>query len=240
MGLNIFVCDDDVVQIDLLSCFIHSAKSEYEFNIIAASSGEELLLKIDKINPDIVFLDIEMKDLNGIDTGMEIRQRFKDVVLVYITGYKDYALDAFEVKSLDYIIKPITIERFNKIMEDIIIRIDQIKLYEENCHVFTIRSKSAEINLKYKDIIYFEKLFRKIIVVTAIEEYGYYGNFKDLIHNLDTQYFLHCHQGYIVNKHMIKGLQGDELLLHHTDTIIPVSRRCKKLVKKIFEDSLFE
>lgn len=240
MQLNIFVCDDDAVQVDLLTRFINLTKSIYEFSIIASSSGEELLSKINKIVPDVVFLDIQMKELNGIDTGIELRRRFKDVILVYVTGYKDYALNAFEAKSFDYIIKPITIEHFNRIMGDIIIRAEQIKLHEEKNQMLYINSKNTNVALRYREVIYFEKLLRKINIITLSCKHEYWGSLKELIHTLNRKIFVQCHQGYIVNRHMIKGLQGDELLLHNTDAVIPVSRRYKQFIKSIFEEGLFD
>jgi len=239
MPLNIFLCDDDSVQLNTLSSFINSVCSKYDVNIVFAACGEELLKKVCITKPDIVFLDIEMEGINGIETGIKLREQFNDVIIVYITGYSNYALDAFRVRSFDYLIKPVTLNRFETLMKDILIRLDEIKTYKEKNKTFVISNKDACIAIRYDEIIFFEKVFRKVKVHTKKASYEFYGTISELIENLDMNIFIQCHQGYIVNINKIKELKSDRISFHESNLEVPVSRKYKPIVRKALEQRLF-
>lgn len=238
MPLSIFLCDDDSVQIDTLSSYINSMRLD-DTNIIYTTCGEELLNKISTVKPDIVFLDIKMEGLNGIETGIKLKEQFDDAVIVYITGYSDYALDAFRVRSFDYLIKPVTFSRFETLMRDILVRVSEIKTYKEKHEILVINNKNSNIVIRYDDIICFEKSFRKIIVHTIGAPYEFYGTLTALIEKLNMKTFIQCHQGYIVNISKIKELKPDQIAFYESDLIIPVSRKYKPYIRKAFEKALF-
>ncbi|SHJ35819.1 LytR/AlgR family response regulator transcription factor [Lutispora thermophila] len=239
MHLNVFLCDDDHVQLNTLSSFINSLCSDHDVNVIHTTCGEELLKKVHTVKPDIVFLDIEMEGINGIETGIKLREHFNDVIIVYITGYSNYALDAFRVKSFDYLIKPVTLNRFEVLMKDIFVRLEEIRTYKEKNGIFHVNNKDAYVAIKYDDIICFEKVFRKIKVYTKDTSYEFYGTLADLIKKLDLNIFAQCHQGYIVNINKIKELKIDKISFHESSLEVPVSRKYKSSIKKIFEERLF-
>jgi len=239
MPINLFLCDDDSVQLNTLSSFVKTVCTDYDVNIVFAAYGEDLLRKVCSTKPDIVFLDIEMEGINGIETGVKLREQFNDVIIVYITGFSDYALDAFRVKSFDYLIKPITLDRFENLMKDIFVRLDEIKSYREKNEIFIINNKDAYITIKYDDIICFEKVFRKIRVHTKKASYEYYGTLSELVEKLDTNIFIQCHQGYITNINKIKELKSDRISFHESNLEVPVSRKYKPIIRKALEKKLF-
>jgi len=239
MPLNISLCDDDSVQLNTLNSFIKTVCSDYDVNIDFAACGEDLLKKVCSTKPDIVFLDIEMEGINGIETGVKLREQFNDVIIVYITGYSNYALDAFRVKSFDYLIKPVTLNRFETLMKDIFVRLDEIKTYREKNKIFIISNKDAYIAIRYDDIICFEKVLRKIKVHTQKTSYEFYGTLAELIEKLDMNIFAQCHQGYIANINKIKKLKSDKISFHESNLEIPVSRKYKSCIRKALEERLF-
>jgi len=239
MPFNIFLCDDDSVQLNTLSSFIKTVCSDYDVNIVFAACGEDLLKKVCSTKPDIVFLDIEMEGINGIETGVKLREQFNDVIIVYITGYSNYALDAFRVKSFDYLIKPVTLNRFETLMKDIFVRLDEIKTYREKNKIFIISNKDAYIAIRYDDIICFEKVLRKIKVHTQKTSYEFYGTLAELIEKLDMNIFAQCHQRYIANINKIKKLKSDKISFHESNLEIPVSRKYKSCIRKALEERLF-
>lgn len=109
--LNIAVCDDDPIQVETIKAYINALDMNYEFNVIAAFSGEALLKRIKDHEIHIAFLDIQMKEMDGIELGKQIKAIYKNVIIVYITGFKDYAFHAFRVKAVDYMLKPVTEKR---------------------------------------------------------------------------------------------------------------------------------
>lgn len=240
MTLNIAICDDEPIHVDLIKSYINSINIPYKINYILAYSGEKLLENLKENPVDIIFLDIEMEGIDGIQTGRKIREKDKNSIIVYLTGYKHYALEAFEIESFNYLIKPVTEERFAEEMERILLRIQEKKALEEKIKLFPIYTKDKLIQLLYDDIYCFEKSFRKIKVHTLNETIEFYGSMKDLIEQIDDSYFVRCHQSYIVNKNKIREIQENKIILNDKEEwYIPISRTYKKNVKHIFYENLF-
>ena len=108
--MRIVIADDNKLEIQILKRIL---KNESDISIVGeASDGNNALQLILKFNPDAAFLDISMPGLTGIDVAQELKKR--NVAVVFITAHHDYALDAFELGSVDYILKPITPERVTK------------------------------------------------------------------------------------------------------------------------------
>jgi len=131
MKLNIAICDDNINHLSVIEGYLEKFNSDTDIHIIKAHSGEELLDIVSDYSIDIAFLDIEMKELNGIEVGREIRTKFPESIIVFITGYRDYALEAFEIESFQYIIKPITCEKFYSVMEKIMLRLREKITYKK-------------------------------------------------------------------------------------------------------------
>ncbi|SKC89080.1 LytR/AlgR family response regulator transcription factor [Maledivibacter halophilus] len=241
MVLTIAVCDDELTIVEIITSYIKSIDIKCQVEIIQALSGEELLKKIEQRKIDIAFLDIEMEDTDGIILGRKIRVKYEDCIIVYITGFKDYALEAFDINAFQYILKPITEKRFKSCMDDIILRLKEKMALKEKNSVFIINNKKNVVKLKYEDIFYFEKLLNKINVYTLKGNFEYYGTFKELKKELDMEKsFIQCHQGYIVNTLKILELKDEEIYLRDMRRLVPVSRRYKKKIRKILEENLFE
>lgn len=237
--LNIGICDDDPVQIEIIKGFINRINTAYEFNIIQSFSTKQFIEESRKQKLDIVFLDIQIDENDGIYVGNHIRDINSDAIIVYITGFKDYCFNAFKIRAFDYILKPITEEKFSNIMSDIFLRFKQIKALEEKSKFIILETKTSTLNLKYEEIIYFEKILRKIKAHTINGEFEFYGSFREIMDNLDMKYFIQCHQGYIVNKNKILQLIDNNIYIRDINKEIPVSRRLKTQVKQILQDNIF-
>ena len=229
MYLTIAICDDEHLQVELVSKYItNNSTNKKLFNLIKAYSGEELLGLLTNNKIDIIFLDIDMKGMNGLEVAKEIRKTNEDIVIIYLTGYKGYALDAFEVRSLDYLIKPIYEQRFKDALEKAIKRIDEIRTYNTKKNFFMVRNKDEIIRIKFEEIYCFEKQHRNIKVYSNKGEFTYNGTLKELDKHLVHLDFLQCHQGYFVNMHKIFLFKKDEIIFKDIEKIVPVSRRFKK------------
>lgn len=236
MQLNIAVCDDEPLQVKIITSYLKSLDIKYKIEIIKALSGEELLKKIEAKEINVAFLDIAMENMNGIELGREIRKKYQDCITVFITGFENYALDAFNIKALNYILKPVTKSELKKCMEDIILRIEEKRAFKEKNSVISIYNKKDMIKIKYEDIYYFEKILNKIKVYTIKGEYEYYGTLKGLKKELDMDnVFIQCHQGYIVNKTKITEMRDGQIYMKDIKKFIPVSRRLKTKIRKNLE-----
>ncbi len=239
MSLIIAICDDNKIQVESTKQFIEKTSIAHDIKYFTANSGEELL-EMERIieDFDIIFLDIEMDGLNGIETAREIRKTNNRAIIIFITGFKDYALEAYELYTFHYLLKPISQEKISELMINIISRIGEIKAYQETEKLFIIKTKNKVIQLPYNEIYYFEKILRRIKVISLEEEITFTGTTSDLLKDIDNNYFIRCHQGFIVNRHKISKYKNDSIYLRDIDKISPVSRSNKENVK-ILKENLF-
>ena len=238
--LRIAICDDEIKQVEIIKAYLLNAMGDLPYTTIEANSGEALIELCKEEKLDLVFLDIEMKELNGIETGIKIREMNKDAVIVFVTGFKDYALKAFKVRAFDYIIKPLTQKKFDVFFYDVKKRLKEITLRHEKDQSLLVKSKSIMVELEYDEIVYFEKSGHQIIVHTSSgEEVSYYGSYKDLIKELGEGMFVQCHQGYIANMDFVSSYRDKVLTLKNEFGQLPVSKSYVKVVKSAIERRLF-
>lgn len=239
MRMLVGLCDDQESQVEIISSLLENSMPEDQLQFIKAYSGEELLQKLELQVPDIVFLDIEMKELNGLETGKRIRERYPNAIIVFVTGFKQYALDAFKIKSLDYLIKPVTEKTMQALLKDLKIRLLQIRSYEEKNQTICFSFGDHTLRLKYAEIYYFEKNLRRITVFHEKGEFSFYEGMEQLKGRLNMDLFIHCHNSYIINKSKIQALKGDGIYIKEFNRLLPVSRKNKQAVKEVFESNLF-
>lgn len=239
MRLVIGICDDDMIQVELISSFFERNLRDHQLELIKAFSGEALLAKLQDATPNIVLLDIGMEKLNGLQTGRKIRDKFPETIIVFATGYKRFALDAFKLKSYDYILKPLTEKRLKLLLDSLLIRVEQIRLYEEKNKYITFRFRENILKLKYSEIYFFEKSLRKITVFSDKGQFVFYESMNKLQERLDSKQFIQCHKSYIVNTVKIIEMKDDDIYVRDLNKTIPVSRKKKLLVREILEKNLF-
>lgn len=239
--MRIAICDDDRRQIDTIKGYLNDALVGARYTVIEAESGEELIELCKDENLDLVFLDIEMKKLDGIETGKEIRRMNKDAVIVFVTGFKDYALQAFGIRAFDYIIKPLTQKKFDVFFNDVKKRLKEIQFRNEKDSRLLVKSKSVMAELSYDEIVFFEKSGHQIVVhVDSGEEFSYYNSFRELKKELGEGLFVQCHQGYIINMDFVTSYRGKVITLKDDFGQISVSKTHVKDVKAAIEKRLFK
>lgn len=211
--LKIAICEDDNMQrrnivliIERSLTYINKMFEIFEFN-----SGEKLLSSIYKF--DIYFLDIQMDNLSGIDTARRIRLINEKAIIIFITAFKDYVFDAFDVNAFHYIIKPIDENKFNKILYS---AVKSISKKDKFLITKTIRS-SAKIYLK--DILYIESDQRKIKVHTTCDVIEYYYKISDLETELLEDNFFRCHKSYIINLMYVKSFDNTFITLKNSEKV---------------------
>lgn len=236
MTITIGICDDNPRQVRLLSQYLNGNHRADEFDIIQSTDPEEFLELLLGKKPHLVFLDIDMGRTSGIRLGKQIKALYEDTVLVYITAYEKFALDAFGVRAFHYLLKPLTGETFNKVLEEGIRHIENAQAKAGK--TLTFKTKKEVVRLDLSEIAYFEKIDHKIKIHTRERDFYYYDNFANLLNTLGPAAFVQCHQGYIVNVSMIRGFR-DRTLFLDGGIELPVSRSCTDTVNKALTDQLF-
>lgn len=221
--LRIAICDDetnarDALRIQLEQILIEESEEIiYEF-----SSGTNAASWLEK-HPgevDLLFLDVEMKGLNGMETAEKIRTFNDALIIVFVTGYSDYVFDGYRVGALDYIMKPVSAQR----LRDLIHRV-RVKLDSEAAQTFTVKTIDGTWRFRLCDILYFYSDKRKVTLVTRNGEYPFYAKLDNVVRQLANR-FVRIHQRYLVNPMAVDYLTGDFVTLG--DAKLPCSRRYKE------------
>lgn len=197
---------------------------------IVKSKKEEITDIIESIIPSIIITDINMILGDEHQIIQNIKLINPDIQLI-CTGARYKAAEAWDLKCSHYIIKPFKISELVKCLNCIVTRYEQIKFWNENTKNFVFKSNGSLVRLPYSDIIYFEKVLKKVKLVTIQGEYFFYDTLKNISHNIESSRFFRCHQGYIVNRSKIKSFKNNAIKIKGCDTSIPVSRRRKKEIE---------
>ena len=216
--IHIAICDDE----KHMSAHIRSCVSDFfrkknrETSLRMFSSGEELLSYNGQI--DILFLDIQMKGMDGMETARKLRADQFRGFLVFITVLKEMVFQSFEVQAYDYLVKPVDKKQFEKTMERLYASMQNAR--EDSLLV----QKGYEGRIIPKDeIVFCEIIDRKIYLNLASGEVvDYYERIENLEAKLD-KHFYRCHRSYLINLKHLKGYKNGTACMDNGKKI-PVSR----------------
>lgn len=223
MNINCLVIDDEplarkglkeyITDIDFLNCI-----GEYDNALKAAeqiSSGEVQLL----------FLDIQMPKITGLEF---IKTLQNPPPVIFTTAYPQYALDGFEVNALDYLVKPISFERFFKA----VLKAKEFYEVRETNHqeandtdYFFIKVDNKLEKIMFADVLFAEASQNYVLIHTPLKKYMTYLTFKSLEEYLPAKMFLKVHKSYIVATSRIDTIEGNDIRIGQQH--IPISRNLK-------------
>lgn len=224
--LNCIIIDDD--EIDRLTV-VSYAKRFPNLNILGSFElPEDALAIIETEKVDILFLDIDMPNINGL----ELRKKTLHIpICVYITAHPEHAVESFELETLDFIIKPIKFDRFtqtmNRIQEFMEIK-HKAQLFEASIGGDTIYIKEGHQQTKVKlhDILYLEALKDYTLIVTNQKRHCVLSSIGTLLKENHFQSFIRIHRSFAVQKQFIQKINSQEILLNN-NILIPVGRSYK-------------
>lgn len=218
--MKIAICDDNYNDSGTLEdmIFKYFNYNECLFNCDVYSSGEELIqfLKNENIYYQIYFLDIEMKEVNGLQVANFIRTKDMNALIVFTTNHNELVYQAFDVNAFHYLLKPISKDMVNKI----IIRAKQFLAIKNT--IFQFKSGKILHTLNYDQILYYESDKRLINVHTNTEIFTYYGTFKEL--KLNETLFAQIHKSFIINIEFILRVENKEVVLKNNESLV-ISRK---------------
>ncbi len=204
------------------------AELNIRFDIDVFYSGKELCEHLKrKICYDVIFLDIEMEDINGITASAFIRKQMIDdgVQIVYVSGKTQYALELFQFSPLDFLVKPVDYHR----LKQVVMKISRIMgLWSD---VFSYKKNHETVKVKLKDILYFESQGRKMKIVTVSGADEFYAVMEDLHLQLERFGFISIHRSYFVNYRHVRGFRYEDVEMTN-GTILPIGRSKRKEVQE--------
>ena len=221
---NIAICDDIPEICEQMNTFIQDFCRETgeRFSVFLANDAKALYEIIQREQIDLLFLDIELPKINGIEIGNFIREKLQDddMQIVYVSAIKDYSMELFPVRPNNFLIKPFTKEQIFESLKT------ALRLSDRKEKTFKINVNGKEVRQKTSDIIYFESSRHKIKMVTTSETIEFYSTMKDLYQEFKNSNFAVCHNSYLVNiEHIIE--YNKEKVKMSNDTIINISRSKK-------------
>lgn len=222
----IIVDDDEIDRLTVLSF----AKKFPVLDILGVfESAEEALPFIEKEKVDILFLDIDMPGLNGID----FRKKALEIpVCIFITAHPEHAVESFEIETLDFIVKPLKLDRFaqtvSRIEEFMEIKL-KASLFEASIGGDTIYIKEGHEQTKVKlhEILYLEALKDYTLVITDKKRHCVLSSIGNLLKEDHFQSFIRIHRSYAVQKQFIQKINSTEIILNN-NVAIPVGRSYKE------------
>ncbi|MGN7809063.1 LytR/AlgR family response regulator transcription factor [Flavobacterium sp. KACC 22758] len=222
----IIIDDDEIDRLTVLSF----AKKFPILDILGVfDSAEEALPFIEKQKVDILFLDIDMPELNGI----EFRKQAMEIpVCIFITAHPEHAVESFQIETLDFIVKPLKLDRFaqtvNRIEEFMEVRL-KASLFEASIGGDTIYIKEGHDQTKVKlhEILYLEALKDYTLIITDKKRHCVLSSIGNLLKEDHFQSFIRIHRSYAVQKQFIQKMNSTEIILNNNITI-PVGRSYKE------------
>lgn len=226
--IRIAVCDDEIYVTAQIENKIMQLKKRYNLDIKVDVfyDGKSLCDYINKCDGyDIIFLDIEMKNMDGVSAAKIIREKLKYVLFIFISNYDNYLRELFEVESFRFLDKPIDINKFEKYF------FEAYKKISENSY-FEFKFNKEIIKLYFNDIIYFESKNRLIFIFTNLKVYKFYGKLNDIEEQVrkSNKSFLRIHQSYLVNYDYIKIIRYHSVVMKN-EIELQISEDRKKLIR---------
>ena len=223
---NCIVVDDQLVDRLMVVSFV---KRFSRLHLVGAFvSAKEAMLAIAQQKIDVLFLDIDMPEIDGL----ELRKKAIDIpVCIYITGHGEHAAESFELETLDFIVKPLKFERFEKAMH----RVEQFLDVNQKAKLFELSFGKDVINIKegndhHKinlfDILYLEALKDYTLLATAKKKHCIWSNIGSLLRQETFQDFIRIHKSFAIQKQFIKKINSQEVEMIN-ETLIPIGRSFK-------------
>lgn len=241
LNLNIAICDDDeIYRRNIASCLdSYLMAQENNFTYTEFSSGRDLLKEFRKPGDfHIVFLDVEMPVVDGLKTAEIIKTTIdRHVFIVFISNYPNYMQDSFRVHPYYYLVKPVSPEKINSIMDDIVHDIN-----EQHLLYTLIREDETEKTVNIRDIRYIDVYDGKKGILCFHffdEKILTKGKLTDWAEKLADYHFLPCYRGILLNLTYIHYFQKHSAILDNGETV-PLSRSYEKELRHVFLNNIVE
>lgn len=229
---TIAICDDEANIRNYISNLIK--KQNIHCRILEYNSGQALISSSERI--DIIFLDIQMNGINGIQAAAKIRKKQgqlacginEDVVIIFITGKKEYVFQSFDVSAFHFLLKPIDDKKIVQVFIWAIEECEKKKLQNEK-QIF-IKTRYLNRTLNLNDILFIESKRRKVVIFTANEEIELYATMDELEQQTGDTFF-RCHRGYLVNMKYIEEYGIDNIKLKNKKVIYMSKQKYNDFVK---------
>jgi DNA-binding LytR/AlgR family response regulator len=229
--INIAICDDNKYICSQIETILldYAQVEPIKLNIHIFYTGESLLDYIRQNNTfHIIYLDIELGQMNGVEVGKYIRQTMKDykTEIIYISGNDSYDRQLFDVQPLHFIPKPI---QKSTVIDDLNLALEHLNISE---HYYTYQKGHDMYNIPISEILYFESRKREIVIVTTTSEDTFYENLDVIAKELLDYQFFQIHRSYLMNYKHAKIIRYTEVVMSN-NVVLPIGKTKRSAFRKM-------
>jgi len=229
MNINFAICDDNITEIEYLSKIVGKwarAGNNTAFISTFESAESFLFHYAEDKSFDILLLDIQMKNMNGVELAKQIRLDNDAVQIIFITGFPDFMPEGYEVSALHYLMKPVNEQKLFEVLDKACKRLGKTE------RTILIKAEGESVCIPVGSIVYIESFAHTVEITTNKEKIKAGLSISDIEKKLGDG-FMRCHRSYIVGLKYIKRIRQNEVILDN-DISIPLSRRLYTKVNQAF------
>ena len=202
------ICEDEQIQAELLIKQLKTYMENHKinFDIVYFSTGEEFL-KQDYNQYDLIFLDIKMQGISGIEVAKEVRKARSKTKIIFVTGYEDYWPEGYKVMASCFLIKPVKLEELTEALSSVI---DELNSSRQS---IVARKDNVLAKILIEDITHLEISGRKVLIHTIDGSYSSSYSLNNWYQQLRIHHFEYAHSSYLVNLKYVKIVDRDKVTL---------------------------
>lgn len=226
--IYIAICDDEQFMCDMLE---EKVKKVVPNAVVCKFfSGKEMLNNLSQI--DILFLDIQMPKMDGMEVARLFRKDWKETLIIFITAVPEYVFQAFDVGAFHYLVKPLSDDKFDEVFRNALWEIEHRKKSsdEGNEEYMMIQAGGVHTKILLKDIIYAEVFNRKVIIHTVSGDTEYYGKLSDLEKKVGEDFF-RPHRSYLIHFKYVQRYDATDIVMENGKVLI-AKQNYPKFVKQ--------
>jgi DNA-binding LytR/AlgR family response regulator len=233
MKINTLIIDDDVNWQKIISKFVQMNPA---LNLVGVcGSAMEAYAKMMELEVDLLICDIEMPDMSGLNFVKSIRNA---PLVIFVTAHREYAIDCYEVSPVDFLLKPLDLERFLKSIEKVRLRFVNPSESITVEPYFFVRENLSYIQIDYKEVEYMKAQENFLQIVTSKETYMPILSISKMEESLKGDVFLRVHRSYLINRSAISMISKNDITLN-SGKVIPIGDQYRSQInRKHIEGSL--
>lgn len=222
--IRIAICDDSREYIETMKSYLRKLNiPRFDYDVFF--TGEELVASYQNgtANYEVILLDMEMNQINGIETANLIRQIDDQVIIIFITNYSEYMKESFQCEPFRFLVKPLDFSEVQSVFHAVLHKLSKKR------KVVTFDQNKTKVRLYCDDIIVCESQAHWIWIYTKDEIFKVCQPLAEFYKLLDEKLFIQVHKSFVINMQYVKLIKQGNVALYHFQSLVPISRSHKKL-----------
>ncbi len=234
MAYQIGLCDDEEYQIKLNGLYLReiASKKGLDIECHGFKSGKQVLKYLSVKHLDVLFLDIDLGEESGIEIAAQLAARYPELVVIFVTGHREFTGEAFEVEAMGYLVKPFDIKKMESILSKALLQASAVKRNQEDKEI-VITDENLKKKINIGDIMYIQRQQSKSIIYTKQRTYNVYETLTSLYERLGEG-FLRINQGEVTSVKEIREIRGNVVVLKNGEEMSIGRTYRKEVMAKYF------